>query len=162
MRIRMVSVVGSGGTLVPAEAALAEQLGAALAAAGYGIVCGGLGGIMKAVARGARTGPPPRPPVVGLLPDYDFASGNEYLDVVIPTGMGHARNALIAAAGEAIICIGGATGALSEVALARKIGRPVLAFSGTGGTAGVATRVLEQVVAVGTPEEAVRKLKELL
>lgn len=162
MRIRMVAVVGSGGPLAPAEQALVEALGATLAAAGYGIVCGGLGGVMKAVARGARTAPPPRPPIVGLLPDYDFASGNEYLDIVLPTGMGHARNALIAAAGDAIVCIGGATGALSEVALARKIGRPVLAFTATGGTAAVVTRVLEQVVAVATPEEAVQRLKELL
>lgn len=162
MRIRMVAVVGSGGQLAPAEQALVEALGAALAAAGYGIVCGGLGGVMRAVARGARTALPPRPPIVGLLPDYDFASGNEYLDIVLPTGMGHARNALIAAAGDAIVCIGGATGALSEVALARKIGRPVLAFTATGGTAAVVTRVLEQVVAVATPEEAVQRLKELL
>jgi hypothetical protein len=76
--------------------------------------------------------------------------------------MGHARNALVAAAGEALICVGGATGALSEVALARKIGRPVLAFPATGGTAAVVSRALEQVVSVATPEEAVRKLKEML
>ncbi len=158
----MVSVVGSGGSLSPEQNALAEKLGAALAAAGYGIVCGGRGGVMKAVARGARTGPPPRPPIVGILPDYDFASGNEYLDVVLPTGMGHARNALVAASGEALLCIGGATGALSEVALARKIGRPVLAFPATGGTAAVAVKALEQVVAVESPAEAVRKLRELL
>jgi len=162
MRIRMVSVVGSGRTLTPAEQALAEGVGAALAAAGYGIVSGGLGGVMKAVARGARTAPTPRPPIVGLLPDYDFASGNEYLDVVLPTGMGHARNTLVAAAGEAMLCIGGATGALSEVALARKMGRPVLAFPATGGTAAVVAKSLEQVIAVATPEEAVRRLREIL
>jgi uncharacterized protein (TIGR00725 family) len=162
MRITMVAVVGSGKALTPETAALAERLGAALAAAGYGIVCGGLGGVMKAVARGARTRPPPRPPIVGLLPDYDVASGNEYLDVVLPTGLGHARNVLVAAAGEAVLCVGGATGALSEVAIARKIGRPVLAFPATGGTAAVVSKALEQVISVATPEEAVRRLKELL
>jgi uncharacterized protein (TIGR00725 family) len=163
MRIRMISVVGGGGTLDPAQATVAEELGAALAKAGFGIVCGGLGGAMRAVARGARTVPfPPRPPIVGILPGYDFEAGNEFLDVVLPTGMGHARNALIAAAGDALVCVGGATGALSEVALARKIGRPVLAFPGTGGTAALAAKALKGVIAVETPEEAVRRLRETL
>lgn len=157
----MVSVVGSGSALPPEVAALAEGLGQALAGAGYGIVCGGLKGVMEAVARGARK-VASRAPVVGLLPGYDVGDGNQYLDVVLPTGMGHARNALVASAGEALICVGGATGALSEVALARKIGRPVLAFPATGGTAAVVARALEQVVPVATPEEAVRKLKEML
>jgi hypothetical protein len=158
----MVSVVGSGSTLAPEVERLAEQLGAALAAAGYGIVCGGLGGVMAAVARGAQRAKPPRPPVIGLLPGYGHASGNEFLDVALPTGLGHARNALVAAAGDAVVCVGGATGALSEVALARKIGRPVLAFPGSGGTAALVSKALDSVVRVGGPEEAVRKLKELL
>jgi uncharacterized protein (TIGR00725 family) len=162
MRIRMVSVVGSGSAIGPAETRLAEELGAALAKAGFGIVCGGLGGVMRAVARGARTAPFPRPPIVGLLPDYDFASGNEFLDIAIPTGMGHARNALVAAAGDALVCVGGATGALSEVALARKIGRPVLAFPGSGGTAALVAKALEKVISVESAEEAVRRLREAL
>jgi len=158
----MVSVVGSGRSLGPKETALAEGLGAALAAAGFGIICGGLGGVMRAVARGARTIAAPRPPIVGILPGYDFADGNEFLDVVLPTGMGHGRNALVAAAGEALVCVGGATGALSEVALASKIGRPVLAFPSSGGTAAVVSKVLESVISVETPQEAVQRLREAL
>lgn len=158
----MVAVVGSGRPLSPVEAALGEGLGAALAAAGFGVICGGLGGVMRAVARGARAIAPPRPPIVGILPGYDFASGNEFLDVVIPTGMGHGRNALVAASGDALVCIGGATGALSEVALASKIGRPVFAFPGSGGTAAVVARALESVVAVETPEDVIRRLREAL
>jgi uncharacterized protein (TIGR00725 family) len=164
MRTRLIAVVGNGGDLTAEQAQLAESLGAALAEAGYGVVCGGLGGVMESVARGAVTarGTARHPPVVGILPHYLPEQGNDYLDVVLPTGLGHARNALVAAAGEVVICVGGAAGALSEVALARKIGRPVLAFPDSGGTAGLAAKVLPSVVAVSTPEEAVSRVREVL
>jgi uncharacterized protein (TIGR00725 family) len=164
MRTRLIAVVGNGGGLTAEQAQLAESLGAALAEAGYGVVCGGRGGVMEAVARGAVTqrGTARHPPVVGILPQYEPEAGNDYLDVVLPTGLGHARNALVAAAGEVVICVGGAAGALSEVALARKIGRPVLAFPSSGGTADLAAKALPSVEAVGTPEEAVARVRELL
>jgi uncharacterized protein (TIGR00725 family) len=164
MRTRLIAVVGYGGDLTAEQAQLAESLGAALADAGYGVVCGGLGGVMEAVARGAVTarGAARHPPVVGILPYYLPEQGNDYLDIVLPTGLGHARNALVAAAGEVVICVGGAAGALSEVALARKIGRPVLAFPASGGTAELAAKALPSVVAVATPEEAVARIRELL
>ncbi len=164
MRTRLIAVVGNGSDLTAEQARLAESLGAALVKAGYGVVCGGLGGVMEAVARGAVTerGAGRHPPVVGVLPHYLPEQGNDYLDIVLPTGLGHARNTLVAAAGEAVVCIGGAAGALSEVALARKIGRPVLAFPDSGGTAGLAARVLPSVEAVATPEEAVARIGELL
>ena len=66
------------------------------------------------------------------------------------------------AAGDALICIGGATGALSEVALASKIGRPVFAFPASGGTAALVAKALEKVASVKTQEEAVRRLREIL
>jgi uncharacterized protein (TIGR00725 family) len=163
MRTRLIAVVGNGGDLTSEQAQLAEALGAALCEAGYGVVCGGLGGVMEAVARGAVTerGTARHPPVVGILPSYVHEQGNDYLDVVLPTGLGHARNALVAAAGEVLVCVGGAAGALSEVALARKIGRPVLAFPGSGGTADLAAKALPSVVSVATPEEAVARIREL-
>jgi uncharacterized protein (TIGR00725 family) len=124
MRTRLIAVVGNGGDLTAEQAQLAESLGAALVEAGYGVVCGGLGGVMEAVARGAVTarGAARHPPVVGILPKYLPEQGNDYLDIVLPTGLGHARNTLVAAAGEAVVCVGGAAGALSEVALARNRG----------------------------------------
>ena len=102
---------------------MARALGRELAAAGAIVVCGGLGGVMAAVARGAaeRHGT-----VVGLLPGYDRAFGNPWLDVTIPTGLGHARNALVAATGDALIALPGESGTLSEIALARVLGRPVI------------------------------------
>lgn len=164
MRIPLISVIGSGRHLDPPEVELAESLGEALAKEGYGIVCGGLGGVMEAVARGAVRGRAGKgfPPIIGLLPTYEVESGNAYLDIVMPTGMGHARNALVVAAGEVVVCVGGATGALSEVALARKMKRPVLAFVGSGGTARLTAKVLPTVVAVKSVPEAIRRIRALL
>jgi uncharacterized protein (TIGR00725 family) len=164
MRTRLIAVVGNGGDLTTEQAQLAEWLGAALVGAGYGVVCGGLGGVMEAVAPGAVTarGAARHPPVVGILPYYLPEQGNDYLDIVLPTGLGHACNTLVASAGEAVVCVGGAAGALSEVALARKIGRPVLAFPASGGTADLATRALPSVIAVETPDDAVARIRELL
>jgi uncharacterized protein (TIGR00725 family) len=164
MRTRLVAVVGSGGGLSPEQAALAEELGAGLARAGYGIVCGGLGGVMEAVARGAvaARGDGRHPPVVGLLPGYDAQAANRHVDVVLPTGLGHARNTLVAAAGEVVICVAGAMGALSEMALACKLGRPVLAFPESGGAARIADGALEPVVAVKTVPEALAAVEKLL
>jgi hypothetical protein len=164
MRTRLIAVVGNGGDLTAEQSQLAESLGAALVEAGYGVVCGGLGGVMEAVARGAVTGrgAARHPPVVGILPYYVAEQGNDYLDIVLPTGLGHARNVLVAAAGEVVICVGGAAGALSEVALACKIGRPVLAFPASGGTADLAAKALSSVIPVATPAEAVERIRELL
>jgi len=160
MRTRLIAVIGSGKELDREVAVVAEEMGAALVRAGYGIVSGGVGGVMEAVSRGAvrARGKEVAPPIIGILPSYDVTSGNAYLDLVLPTGMGHARNALVAAAGEALICIGGATGALSEVGLARKIGRPVISFPGTGGTASLVGKALSSVIEVETVDEAMEAI----
>jgi uncharacterized protein (TIGR00725 family) len=164
MRTRLIAVVGSGGGISEENAKLAEALGAALVREGFGIVCGGLGGVMEAACRGAvrERGKALHPPIVGLLPKYDVTQGNAYLDVAIPTGLGHARNVLVASSGEVVLCIGGATGALSEVALARKIGRPVIVFRPSGGTAALVGKTIGSVTAVDTVPEAVAKIRSLL
>jgi len=164
MRTRLIAVVGSGSRVSKEQIVLAEELGNALVKAGLGIVCGGLGGAMEAVARGAvrARGDRKHPPIIGLLPTYDVETGNAYLDVAIPTGMGHARNALVASAGEVVVCVAGAMGALSEVALARKIKRPVIALAESGGTAHLVSQVLPSVVAVASVPEAMKRIKELL
>src|SRR5206468_1150653 len=100
-----ISVAG-GGTCSARTARLAEAVGRELAAAGAILVCGGLGGVMEAAARGAaRRGGM----VVGLLPTYRHADGNAHLTVRLPTGLGHARNMLVAAAGGAVIAAPGET-----------------------------------------------------
>lgn len=134
-RQRLVTVVGTGDA--DAEAArLAEAVGTAIAGAGAGIVCGGLGGVMAAACRGARAvRRPDRGPVVGILPGTDPAEANPWVEVVIPTGLGYARNLLVVLAGDAVVAVGGASGTLSEIAHAWQLGKPLCAVSPGGGWA---------------------------
>jgi len=164
MRSRLIAVVGSGGDPLPAVVELAETLGAALVEAGYGIVTGGGGGVQEAVCRGAvrRRGKATRPPIVALLPGYDVTAGHGFVDAAIPTGLGQARHAVLASAGEVVVCVGGATGALAEVALARKIGRPVIALVPSGGTAGLVSQAFASVHAAASVEAVLAHIATLL
>ncbi len=120
----VVAVVGTGETEPGSELdALAEAVGRAVAGAGALLVCGGLGGVMAAACRGAvaaggRT--------VGLLPGEDRAAANPWVQVPLATGLGEARNVLVVRAADAVVAVGGGYGTLSEIALARKLGRPVV------------------------------------
>lgn len=116
-----VSVVGAGDATAD-EYEAARVLGASLASGGAIVVCGGRGGVMEAVARGATES---GGVAVGILPGTDASEANAWIGVPLPTGMGEARNALVARAGEAVVAVGGSWGTLSEIALARKMGRPV-------------------------------------
>ena len=106
----------------PAATRDAEQVGELLAARGAVVVCGGLGGVMAAVARGvrARGGT-----TVGLLPGDDSGEANDDITLALPTGLGELRNALIAHCCRAMIAIGGGYGTLSEIGFALRLGRPV-------------------------------------
>src|SRR5439155_194172 len=128
------------------ELAAPRGEGPPLAAAGAVLVCGGLGGVMEAAARGAAEG---GGTVIGILPGYDHRDANRHLTVALPTGLGYARNVLVAAAGDALIALPGGHGTLSEVALAQVLGRPVVALGRRRERAGV--------VAARTPAEAVRR-----
>jgi len=117
-----VAVVGPGeATAQQLEAA--EDVGAHLAAAGAVVVTGGLGGVMEAASRGARS---KRGVTVGLLPGTDRHAANGWVEVAVATGLGELRNALIVRAVDALVAIGGGTGTLSEIALALKLGKPVV------------------------------------
>jgi uncharacterized protein (TIGR00725 family) len=138
---RYVAVVGPGDA-TPAELAVSEELGAALASAGAVVVCGGLGGVMEAACRGAKSR---RGLTVGLLPGLDRSAANGWVDVAIPTGMGELRNGLIVRAADAVVAVGGGAGTLSEIAFALKAGRPVI---------GIGTFTLDGVLVAGSAEEA--------
>jgi uncharacterized protein (TIGR00725 family) len=101
----------------------AEQVGRLLAARGAVVVCGGLGGVMAAVARGVRAG---GGTCIGVLPGDDADTANPDVTLALPTGMGEMRNALIARSCRAMIAIGGGYGTLSEIALGLRLGRPVI------------------------------------
>ena len=117
-----VAVVGSGEA-PRAELDTAEAVGRGVAARGGVVVCGGLGGVMEAACRGARAG---GGTTVGILPGFDRAAANEFVDVAIATGLGEARNALVVRAADALVAVGGSWGTLSEIALALRTGKPVV------------------------------------
>jgi hypothetical protein len=114
----------------PAEAA-PEEYDAARAAGrwaaehGHVVVCGGLGGVMEAAARGAQDGGGFS---VGLLPGSKRSDANPFLSVALPTGLGEIRNALLVRATDVVLCVGGSWGTLSELALAVRTGVPVVAL----------------------------------
>jgi uncharacterized protein (TIGR00725 family) len=117
-----VAVIGAGICDEPL-AKQAEAVGRALAAAGATVVCGGLGGVMEAACRGARS---VGGTTVGLLPGGDRSTGNRYLSISLPTGMGEGRNLLVVRAADALVAVGGELGTLSEIAFALKLGKPVV------------------------------------
>ncbi len=126
MKPEYISVIG-GGQCTAAEYATAVEVGRLVAEAGATLVCGGLSGIMAAAARGCREA---GGRTVGILPGHDRSLANPYLDVVVTTGIGHARNLAVVSSGDAVIAIGGSFGTLSEIGLAGRVGRPVVVLSG--------------------------------
>jgi len=120
--VRWIAVVGAGSA-APDVLAQAEEAGAAIAGGGHVLVCGGTGGVMEAACRGAKSR---LGTTVGLLPGLDREDANGWVDVAIPTGMGEMRNALIVRSADAVVAVGGGWGTLSEIAFARKTGKPVV------------------------------------
>jgi uncharacterized protein (TIGR00725 family) len=125
MKDAYISVIGAGQADA-AEYAMAEEVGRLVAEAGAVLVCGGLGGVMTAAAGGAKKA---GGRTVGILPGHDRSEANPYLDTVVATGVGHARNLAVVSTGDAVIAVGGEFGTLSEIALAAKIRRPVVLLS---------------------------------
>jgi hypothetical protein len=152
--MRYVAVVGSGITAVEEERD-AEETGRLIGEAGCVLVCGGLGGVMAAACRGAKTA---GGTTVGILPGDDRGEANPWVDVAIPTGLGEARNALVVRTCDAVVAIGGEFGTLSEVALALKLGRPVVGLGTWSVTRdGVST---DPILRAADPAHAVRLVLE--
>ncbi|WP_423997200.1 TIGR00725 family protein [Halorubrum trapanicum] len=137
-----VSVIG-GSSIDGETAAVAEALGERLAERGHVVVCGGLGGVMEAVCRGARAA---GGETIGILPTADRGDANPHVTTPIATGMGRARNALVVMNGDAAVAVDGTSGTLSEIGLALAQGRPV---------AGLDTHEVDGVEAVDSPAAAV-------
>jgi uncharacterized protein (TIGR00725 family) len=137
-----VAVIGAGDASA-AQEHFAEVAGRALARRGAVVVCGGLGGVMAAVARGAHA---EGGTVVGLLPGDDRKAGSPDLTVALTTGLGEMRNPLVIRAADAVLAVGGGHGTLSELAFALRSGVPVVGHD---------TWALDGVVAVDDPLAAV-------
>ena len=116
-----IAVVGAGDPRGK-EVEQAEELGRILGRAGAVVVTGGLGGVMEAVSRGCAL---EGGFTVGLLPGGNPCSANPWIRLPLATGLGEARNVLVVRAGEAVVAVGGEWGTLSEIALARRLGREV-------------------------------------
>lgn len=144
-----IAVVGASAA-TPAEHALGEEVGRLIAERGGILVCGGLGGLMEAAAGGCAAA---GGTAIGILPTPDRAEANPYLTVAVATGMGEARNAIVVRTADAVVAIGGEFGTLSEIALALKMGKPVVGL-GTWELAKKGARV-EAFVTATTPEDAV-------
>jgi uncharacterized protein (TIGR00725 family) len=138
---RYVGVVGPGEASA-SEAAVAEEVGGLLAEGGAVVVCGGLGGVMEAACRGAKS---KLGLTVGLLPGLDRSAANGWVDVAVATGLGELRNGLIVRASDALVAVGGGAGTLSEIAFALKVGRPVI---------GIGTYELDGVVQAASAAKA--------
>jgi uncharacterized protein (TIGR00725 family) len=121
-----VAIVGSG----TAEGHLyekAREVGRLVAERGGTVVCGGLSGVMEASARGATEA---GGVAIGILPDEDRRKQNAYLTYSVATGAGQARNLAVVCSGDVVVAVGGEYGTLSEIGLARKVGRPVVVLEG--------------------------------
>ena len=145
-----VAVVGAAQASEE-EAAAAEDVGRRLAQADAVLVCGGLGGVMHAAARGCEAAGGTS---VGILPGDDRGPGSPHLSVAISTGMGEARNAIVARTADAVIAVGGEFGTLSEIALALKMGKPVVGLDTWSMERPASTG--DPIVRATSPEDAVR------
>lgn len=146
-----ISLIGPSDA-TPAVLRAAEEAGACIAGAGAILVTGGGVGAMEAACRGARAA---GGLTVGLLAGSSRREGNPYLDVAIPTGMGEMRNTLVVRAADAVLAVGGGFGTLSEVALALKLGKPLV---GVDSWSASVHRVGAPIPAASSPQEAVEFL----
>ena len=133
-------MIGSGRE----HEARAEEVGRLLAERGCTVITGGLGEVMAAAARGAKSA---GGTTIGILPGESRAEANEWVDHVVVTGIGHARNLAVSASGDAVIAVGGSWGTLAEIGFASRLGRRVVVLEPGWEVAGVSR--------AATPEEAV-------
>lgn len=146
-----IAVIGAG-KCDEKTYALAEQVGRELAQRGATVVCGGLGGVMEAACKGAKSA---GGRTVGILPGTHHREANPFVDIPVVTGLGEARNVVVVRSGRAVIAIGGEYGTLSEIAYALKFGIPVIGL----GTWQLAKggKFADAIVEVKAPQEAAER-----
>lgn len=158
-RPRRIAVCAPGDP-TEQERAAAETVGRLLADRGCTLVCGGLGGAMAAACRGAKAA---GGTTIGILPGYEPAAANDWVDHVICTGLGQARNAVVAATAQAVIAVGGGFGTLSEIALGLRLRRPVVLLGGwtvaleSDAARTEAVKSGSQIIIAPSPAEAVSR-----
>ena len=141
---KQIGVVG-GSEATEDTKRIAEAVGAGIARAGMTLVCGGLGGVMMAAARGAQNA---GGFTLGLLPGTDRDLANPFIECVVATGLGEFRNYLIVRTVDVLIALPGEHGTLSEIAMALTLGKPVI---------GLGTWDIKGIIPAKTAELAVQK-----
>jgi hypothetical protein len=160
-RRKVMAVIGAGADLAPGVYAAAQELGCLAVDAGFRVATGGLGGVMEAVSRGAHESARwSEGAVVGVLPGYDAGAANAWVDVVIASGLGIARNVVLVASADVVVAVGGCAGTLSELAVAWQLGKPIVALAGHGwserlGGERIDDRRADRIARAESPAEAV-------
>ena len=139
------------GVIGPSQAStseykIAEEVGKEIALRDGVVICGGMGGVMEAVSKGAKD---QNGLVVGILPGDSSKAANKYVDIPIVTGFGQGRNIIVASSSEAVIAIGGSFGTLSEISFALRLKIPVIGIN--------TWNVSEQIIKAENPKQAVDK-----
>jgi uncharacterized protein (TIGR00725 family) len=159
----IIAVIGNNVASAETES-VADELGRRVVDAGWRIVSGGLGGVMLAASRGARSSSAYREgDVIGVLPTGDRTTANPYVDIAIPTNMGYARNVLVVSMADAVVAVGGGAGTLTEMAMAWQLDKILVGLELPGWSAELAGRALDgrprpEVIRAASAEEAVAAL----
>ena len=144
-----ISVIG-GHEMTKATEELAFGIGEVIAKAGAVLVCGGLDGVMKAAAKGAKSA---GGLAIGILPGKDKACANPYIDIALPTSIGYVRNAIVACSADIIVALPGSHGTRSEISYGFVFGRPIIDLGNWG---------IEGMIRVKNTQEAEKKIKDLI
>lgn len=162
-KIQILIIGNNQNGTTPELEKISYETGMEVAKSGAVLVTGGLDGVMKAACRGAKDG---GGLTLGIIPQNDASFANEYCDIVVPTGMGLARDFLTALSGDGVIIIGGGSGTLSETCAAYMHKKPIVAIKTSGGVAEkYADQYLDHrqnvmIIGVNTPKEAVKVILE--
>lgn len=133
MRKLQIAVIGYNNDRCTDEARrIAYEIGKEIACAGAILVCGGLGGVMESACKGAKEN---GGTTVGIIPQEEFSYANKFCDIVICTGIGHARNFVVGSSADGIIAIGGGVGTLIEMGVGYMTYKTIVAIAGSGGVA---------------------------
>lgn len=148
---KQIVVIGSSRA-TKAEKKLAYEIGSEIAKAGFILVCGGREGVMEHACNGAKDN---GGITVGILPEADLHRANDYLDIIIPTGIGFARNFIVQNSGSGIIMIGGSYGTLSELSYALQSGKKIVALKSRW------SKIDKKIITAKTPKGAVKLLQHM-
>ena len=147
---KLIGVIGAGQCDTDIQK-LAYQVGLEIGKKGYGLICGGLGGVMEFAAKGCRES---GGLTIGILPQDNVDQANPYIDIAIPTGMGIARNLIIVRSAMGLIAVSGKYGTLSEIAYALQLGKPVVGLN--------TWDISEDIIRADCPRDAVDKIIKLV